>query len=64
MGEECTTGGGVLLVFRAFHIVFLASFKQLLPFTEWDFFSFLSPPFTGEPVYSSFSSSSHHFRFF
>jgi len=64
MGEECTTGGGVLLVFRAFHIVFLASFKQL-PFTEWDFFSFLSPPFTGEPVYSSsFSSSSHHFRFF
>jgi len=65
MGEGCTAGGGVLLFFCAFHIFFFASFKQLLPVTEGDFFPFLSPPFTREPVYSSsFSFSSHHFRFF
>jgi len=52
MGEGCREGGGVLF-FYGFHTVFYC-FLQLLPFSEWDFFSFLfSLSLTGESVYFS-----------
>jgi len=63
MGEGFGEGGGVLLFFCGFHTVLLPSNNHYF-FLNGIFFSFVSPSFTGGPVYFSAFYFSHHFRFF